>query len=239
MSSLARERRREERARRGRRHQEPQHRGAVTLREPIRDRREQRDREREHHRVEVGEEHRLDDAVCPSGTGSHRRSHPIPASVHRGQVVTAPSATRPRSPPGTSRRRTTKTPAGAITANKIPADTGPSMPTAVPNPAWKAFADGSSSGGSSRAGHVSNAGRLNVYMPADRVANTYSGHTFGCPSEAFTAIASDISARNDVGPDHEPTSFHAVGDRTTDDREHEHRDQLAQAQRGRPPRSTS
>ncbi len=67
-------------------------------------------------------------------------------------------------------------------------------------------------------------------MPADNVANTYNGHTFGCSSEAFTAIASDISGEEHVRPDHEPPPLDAVGDRPTHDREHEHGDQLAQAQ---------
>jgi len=54
------------------------------------------------------------------------------------------------------------TPAGRIATRRNPAATGPSMPAKVPNPASSALDDGSSSLSRSRAGHVSNAGRLNV-----------------------------------------------------------------------------
>ena len=46
------------------------------------------------------------------------------------------------------------------------------MPTAVPKPASSALDEGSRAAGRSRAGHVDSDGRLNVYMPADSVANT-------------------------------------------------------------------
>ena len=66
----------------------------------------------------------------------------------------------------------TNTPAGEITTNRTPATTGPSMPTAVPKPASSALDEGNSVAGRRRAGHVESEGRLNVYMPADSVANT-------------------------------------------------------------------
>ena len=58
------------------------------------------------------------------------------------------------------------------------------MPMNVPSPASSAFEEGSSSGSSRRAGHVSSAGRLNVYIPADKNAKTYSGHSSGSVSGA-------------------------------------------------------
>ena len=53
-------------------------------------------------------------------------------------------------------------PAGSIVRIRKPASTGPAMPAIVPKPASSAFDEGSRSGGSSRAGHVDIAGRLNV-----------------------------------------------------------------------------
>ena len=66
----------------------------------------------------------------------------------------------------------TNAPAGSIVRIRTPASTGPAMAAIVPKPASSAFDDGSRSGGSSRAGHVDIAGRLNVYSPAESVANT-------------------------------------------------------------------
>ena len=106
-------------------------------------------------------------------------------------------------------------------ASSTPATTGPSIAASVPKPASSAFADGSSSGSSSRAGHVASAGRLNVYSPAESDANTYSGHSNGSSSNAFTAMSADITARISVRHDHEPAALDRVGERTTDDREHE------------------
>ena len=56
----------------------------------------------------------------------------------------------------------TNAPLGEIVASNTPATTGPSIEPNVPNPASSAFTDGSRSGSTSRAGHVSSAGRLNV-----------------------------------------------------------------------------
>jgi hypothetical protein len=56
----------------------------------------------------------------------------------------------------------TKAPAGANVARSALAATGPAIEPNVPKPASSAFTDGSRPGSTSRAGHVSSAGRLNV-----------------------------------------------------------------------------
>ena len=79
--------------------------------------------------------------------------------------------------------------------SRKPAATGPSIESSVPKPASSAFADGSRSRASSRAGHVSSPGRLNVYKPAEMNAKTYRGQSSGSSRNALTAMSADKAAR--------------------------------------------
>ena len=115
-------------------------------------------------------------------------------------------------------------------ANKTPPTSGPTMLANVPKPASRALDEGSSSGSSRRAGQVSSAGRLNVYSPADRKANTYSGQQQRCASDGVERHQQRHPRQHHVGDDHEPAPVHRVGGRTPDDREHEDGHQLDQTE---------
>ena len=72
--------------------------------------------------------------ACPSGTGSRRRSRPSPATG--ASCAGGDGAMRSTNPIATRNvsASTTNTPAGAITASRTPAATGPSMPHRRPEP---------------------------------------------------------------------------------------------------------
>ncbi len=120
----------------------------------------------------------------------------------------------------------TKAPLGWIKAISTPASTGAVIRIAEPSPLSTALTDANSSGSTRRAGHVSSAGRLNVYIAADTNANTYSGHSIGSGRKAFTAISALIAARIGERDRDEAAPLRGVGDGPPDDRRHEHRHQL-------------